>query len=138
MVLIPANLSTKISALIPEVVTPTVIFPFNGLVPTPSMDFTLDIPTVILSIVILAFEGKSVAVVAVPITSPSNLVPVMIPEMILDTSISGVPLKVRAVEAVPTTSPSNEVAVIIPVITISLPVKLPLKLEAVATPVVLS
>ena len=134
----PENLSTKISAPIFEVVTPTVIFPVNGLVPIPSVDFTVDTPTVILSIAILAFEVKSVAVVAVPITSPSNLVPVMIPEMTLDTSISGVPLKERAVEAVPTTSPSNEVAVIIPVITISSPSKLPIKLEAVARPVTLS
>ena len=43
----PANLSTKISAPIPEVVTPTVIFPVNGSVPTPSVDFMVDTPTVI-------------------------------------------------------------------------------------------
>ena len=61
----PENLSTKISAPTFEVVTPTVIFPVNGLVPIPSVDFTVDTPTVILSIAILAFEVKSVAVVAV-------------------------------------------------------------------------
>ena len=47
VVLMPANLSTKISAPIPEVVTPTVIFPVNGSVPTPSVDFMVDTPTVI-------------------------------------------------------------------------------------------
>ena len=140
MVLMPANLSIRISAEVFEVVTPTMIFPSDGIVPIPRLALILVVVKVAIpaersSISTFASDVNAVAVVAVPVRFPVTS-PVM-PPIKLDaetaaavntpTIMLGVPARLSAVDAIPVTSPvtfpvispTNDRAVTIPVADIS-------------------